>query len=235
MLGFIVLLLFGAYTVFRTKKGHKSASYPIIIEYAQQVALIATVRFARLPSSLSQFYNTVSLVNVSSSSAAPECVTVWNYSQSLRFSMMLPFVIVLILLVVYLIHNIIYSSGCFTCIPSKFQPANPRNLREIYAYFGAFNMGMLMVYIPATRSSIEALICIDPGDGSSVVAGNPAISCDTEEHQTNQGIAGVVLVLWGLGIPLYILLSLKQISDFSNENTVFKIRCIFLPICKQGR
>ena len=73
-----------------------------------------------------------------------------------------------------------------------------------------------IAYLPILRLCLQAFECVDVAGKGSFLIADTRVECTSEEHKTVQIAAGIILVVFGIGVPLYILIKVHRIRKAIN-------------------
>ena len=92
-----------------------------------------------------------------------------------------------------------------------------------------------IAYLPVLRLCMDAFNCIDVGDGKSFLTVDTRVDCASEEHKNVQIVAGIFLIVLGIGVPFYILIKVYRIrkSNRLDDNRTLDVSGTYYEMFKR--
>ena len=70
---------------------------------------------------------------------------------------------------------------------------------------------LVLFYVPLVSTSSSAFVCSAPSGGKSLLMKDTSVDCASPEHTVAQIVAGLVLVVFGLGFPVGLAVLLRRL------------------------
>ncbi len=92
-----------------------------------------------------------------------------------------------------------------------------------------------IAYLPILRLCLQAFECVDVAGKGSFLIADTRVECTSEEHKTVQIAAGIILVVFGIGVPLYILIKVHRIrkSNKLDDNRTLDVSGSYYEMYKR--
>ena len=91
-----------------------------------------------------------------------------------------------------------------------------------------------LVYTGVCREMMGVFVCKDLGGGVSVLRSDVSVDCSGEEYRGILGLAVLVLVLYGAGLPVVVMLILRAKREAGDARLGRVQRCAAAALVKHG-
>jgi hypothetical protein len=103
-----------------------------------------------------------------------------------------------------------HKKNCISWSGDKVLYALHKKYRVLASFRKFFGLCLTVIYLPVINLCLQAFDCYDVGS-TRVLSADAKVDCDSETHIFIQSVAGVVGCVVGIGIPLFVLIRVRNI------------------------